>query len=144
MTLTVNTTQYIVNFRPISSTLPWETVLFFPVYEITNPIIQQILQEIYIMAAVLIGIVILVWITTNRITRPIIKLRGVSQAIASNDLTQEIAPMKIRDEVGVLWNDFILMKDNLVKFICRNKILGEYCHIGRRIIFQLRRNFCIQ
>lgn len=53
-----------------------------------------------IVAVTLAGIVI--WIITDRMTRPLVMLEKVTNRVAQGDLTQQVETVKSKDEIGVL------------------------------------------
>lgn len=92
-----------------------ETFYFEGIYDITNVYTtrdaqQTIYQRIFIAVVVLGALVS--WMLSLLLTRPLRKLSSVTRTIASGDLSCR-AEVSVRDEIGVLADDFNFMTDKL-------------------------------
>ncbi len=73
-----------------------------------------LLQNILIVAVILIGVALLYYLIVRRITYPILKLSSASRKVAEGDLGVNIE-VKTKDEVGELGESFNQMVDQLRK-----------------------------
>ncbi len=74
-----------------------------------NKLKRQIIVLVIISTA---GVIVAVFLIANSITRPIKRLVRGAKSIAGGDLTQRIE-IKVKDEIGVLANEFNLMATKL-------------------------------
>lgn len=105
--------KVIAFFSPLHST-NWSAISVIP-FKIINENIKKSTTQIFILISIFNFILIIVVILIARyISKPIIKLSSVSLIIAEGDYTTTIN-IKSNDEIGILANNFSIMKTKLME-----------------------------
>ncbi|MDP2744647.1 MAG: HAMP domain-containing protein, partial [Dehalococcoidia bacterium] len=102
----------IITFAPLSSQAPWGIVLRQREAEALAPTRQLQTQWALLALLSLIATVLLGWITTGSVIRPVKDLTAATRRIASGDLSVPV-PVSGEDEIGQLARDFDTMRARL-------------------------------
>lgn len=87
---------------------------------------KEILHIILIIAGVTVVIgVVIIWLTSNRIAKPITMVANQMDSLANGDLTQEKIQIKSRDETGQLANAMNQMQEKIREMISRISTASE-------------------
>jgi PAS domain S-box-containing protein len=105
--------KFIAFFSPIHST-EWSIISLIP-YELINEKVRKNTFDVFLLIIIFNFVLILIIILIARyITKPITKLSKLSLKIANGDYSETIS-IYSNDEIGLLSNNFKLMKNNLRK-----------------------------
>jgi len=103
--------KLIAFFTPLHSTT-WAAISLIP-YEIIYENVKKGATQVFLIILIFnIVLVIVIILIARLISKPIIKLSKISLKIAEGDYTTKIN-VKNNDEIGILANNFKLMKNNL-------------------------------
>src|SRR5699024_3067227 len=87
---------------------------------------KEILHIILIIAGVTLVIgVVIIWLTSNRIAKPITMVANQMDSLANGDLTQEKIQIKSKDETGQLANAMNQMQEKIREMISRISTASE-------------------
>lgn len=87
---------------------------------------KEILHIILIIAGVTVVIgVVIIWLTSNRIAKPITMVANQMDSLANGDLTQEKIQIKSKDETGQLANAMNQMQEKIREMISRISTASE-------------------
>lgn len=113
-------------------------LLFAPVYEV-NSALQRVYKTIGVVALVSLAVgLLLVWVTSRRISRPIIELSGMAEEIALGRSVAD-APEGDRGEIGQLAASFNCMKNQLARTEkARSEFIAGVSHELRTPLTSLR------
>jgi methyl-accepting chemotaxis protein len=77
---------------------------------------------------------IVIWIVTDRMTKPLVMLENVTNKVAQGDLTQKIEVVKSKDEIGTLASAFERMIGNMRSALTRIANSSEEVTMGAQNI----------
>ncbi|MBI2868337.1 MAG: GAF domain-containing protein [Chloroflexi bacterium] len=116
----------LVAFAPLAAAT-WGVALRQSEEEALAPTNQLEQRLLFIGAAVLVGIILVVWIIMQSVVRPLTALTAAAQRVASGNFKAP-APGRRRDEIGRLGAAFHTMTDKLeesrVELVTRNRALA--------------------
>jgi signal transduction histidine kinase len=99
-------------FRPIPAT-GWSLAIVFPEQELLSELLSVHDRMRWIALAGMAIVFVIVFFLSQRIAAPIARLAGEARRIAAGDFSAPLAPVKSRDEVGVLAHAFGDMRTSL-------------------------------
>ncbi len=89
-------------------------LLFSPVYEVDQAL-SRIYEIIWITAGIALAVgLVLVWVTSRRISRPVVELSRMAEQIARGEAVADV-PGTAGDEIGHLTRSFNYMKNRLAE-----------------------------
>lgn len=97
-------TRYLAASAPVAGT-PWVVIVDMPMTEIEAPIDRFVGRIGFIATLALLIALAAAWITSRRITRPIVQLTDAATAIASGDFSRDVR-IDRADELGQLGDAF--------------------------------------
>lgn len=106
---------------------------------IPNTIYDQLAAEfrnmlILFSAIAILLVSIIVWVITDRMTRPLVMLEKVTNKVAAGDLTQKIAEINSKDEIGSLAIAFGKMINNMRDVLSKIASASEEVALGSKNI----------
>ena len=103
--------SYIAFYAPLHNT-NWSAISVIPYSAVNKLIIKSISKTIGMIVGFIFFIIVIVILIANYVTKPIVKLSKLSLKIAEGDYKTKIN-IKSKNEIGVLVDNFKLMKRNL-------------------------------
>ena len=103
--------SFIAFYAPLHNT-NWTAISMIPYSTVSKSITQSLTRPVSIIIGFIIFIIIIVILIANYVTKPIVKLSKLSLKIAEGDYQTKIN-IKSKNEIGVLVDNFKLMKRNL-------------------------------
>jgi methyl-accepting chemotaxis protein len=106
---------------------------------IPNTVYDQLAAEfrnmlILFSAIAILLVSIIVWVITDRMTRPLVMLEKVTNKVAAGDLTQNIAEINSKDEIGSLAIAFGKMINNMRDVLSKIASASEEVALGSKNI----------
>jgi sigma-B regulation protein RsbU (phosphoserine phosphatase) len=103
-------------FRPVGGA-GWSFAVVYPEDELLEEVHALARDEIGILGAGLLALVVVVAALSRRLTRPLRELAASASRIATGDLDLALPPIESKDEVGALTGAFHDMRDSLKQYI---------------------------
>ena len=103
--------SFVAFYSPLQST-HWSAISVIPYDDIREVVMVSITKTIVVISLFVLFIVIVVIVMTKYISKPIVDLSRTSLKIAEGNFSTRIT-VTSNDEIGVLANNFKLMKNNL-------------------------------
>ncbi|MEL1134334.1 methyl-accepting chemotaxis protein [Desulfitobacterium sp. THU1] len=130
--VTIEGEKYIVNPHQVSGT-DWILASFISDNELTEGARSISLMVLIVSAIMLLLTILLITISTKKITTPIIKSTQYLEVIAGGDFSQEVDPRFLarKDEVGSIANAINDMKNSIKKLV--NSIKHESLEIEEKV-----------
>ena len=105
--------SFIAFYAPLHNT-SWAAISVIPYSAVEEAITKSVRRTIGVIIVFIIFLIIIVILIANYITKPIVKLSKLSLKIAEGDYQTKIN-IKSKNEIGVLVDNFKLMKRNLMQ-----------------------------
>jgi methyl-accepting chemotaxis protein len=126
--IVLNNTEYFVGLSHYA-----DKDIFFisaePNSIITETIRTQIMNSVIIAISAIVAVILVSTVLSRSFTRPIIKMKAVSQKIAEGDYTQTV-DIRSNDEIGEFAENFRLMFEKTKDLIIRNKSLASQLSVA--------------
>jgi signal transduction histidine kinase/HAMP domain-containing protein len=120
------TSDEVVAFAPLTQA-PWGVVVRQKAAEVFAPVRRLTTVTLGLELATVLGALVLVWVTTNSVIKPVQQLTKASQRIADGDLDTPVYPLdnqpdgnpppgrrsRRTDEIGALADSFVMMRRQL-------------------------------
>jgi signal transduction histidine kinase/PAS domain-containing protein len=122
---TAESLEEVVAFAPLARA-PWGVVVRQKASELMAPVNRLLIQTLFLGLASILGAMVLVWLTTNSVIKPVQMLKESVERIKAGDLTTPLDELfsgwfalrrRRQDEIGALAEDFEAMRQQLQQSI---------------------------
>jgi PAS domain S-box-containing protein len=123
----------VIAFAPLSQA-PWGVVVRQKASELMAPVNRLLVQTLMLGAITVLGALLLVWVTTNSVIKPVQSLKEAAERIAQGDLDTPLEALSAgwlagrgrrNDEIGNLAESFSAMRKQLKRSIDETNALNR-------------------